>query len=426
MSHDVAIAELEKRIPQISRFIPEMRESLPLLLKDLQSIIRLDIPRDRKLLGIDLENLVTGISDVVAMRETGQDPASLTLAIIDLQRLATDMRARAARALNNAAEDIAINASVSARAARDDVEPEDLTREFREICAAPAPTLQNDGPGVMLDTNLRSGELKYGRVSGDHLYAERQFLRTSCAPRGAVILPAWAVARFEKCDTFLLYTDGKTQGDRMKAPSDGETAMEVIVEAGEGGATVYGPAILAAIPDAQGVLSEAVEAYEHVTAFQRRMAAQAPSQSLHAYWGLSVFIMLSLVGLGAIVSPTPGTLKMMIAAALVSSFGLCLFGIRKQDQAMERFDEMMAEERKKLPANAATGRAGKRVQEIALVSMENVPREVRKSDGLNFRPVRLIEAEPGASLPVMKALPALPAPSPAEIVSLFPKKKAAV
>lgn len=416
------IADLEARSRDLS-LIPELDSVIPDLVRDLRSVHDLGIPRDRKLLGLDLENLLKGMSGIAEMRQTGQDPKSLTLAIIKLQQLATDMRARAASALNNAAEDIAIHASVSARDARSDIKPEDLTREFRTIAAAPVPQ-ENDAPSNRTETGI--SPLNFGRVSGEVLYFNRKDGRKS-APEGAHILPSNAIAILEKGDLVQIYASGLAVGDKFSDPDRKEGVSPVFVEVVSDHATLYGPVIFETVRDGNGTLSFTRETLKKVEEIRDEstqsslFGVRAIVSGFTSFCSWVAVMVLNedseknlniphLVDVGLLqksMSQWAGTIAWASAVLCVTMI-LSSFVFRKDYSG-------------KIPESVRNGRLASLVDQFGLKGANRpkdyVPvgeygnyRNIREASGLNIAAPLLIDVPRGGQARVVKPLPALPAP----------------
>lgn len=250
------IAHLERLNPGVLAHIPEIGADFPATVGLLRAVERLGLDTDRRLLGIDATNLITGVEGVVRLRHTGLDTTTLNEAARDLSRLVRDMHHRADRLLAQEAHNVAIHSSVAAHKAEEDG-PLDVTRELRLITAAPTPR-HTDAPGRFVDLAplLRADETAYGRISGACTTCEHPIVRQTAAQDSAV-LPAGHVVQFDANDAFWIHTNGMASGDAFAQPSTGLATKALLVEAGPEGVTVHGPAVLSVVPDAKGLLSDA-------------------------------------------------------------------------------------------------------------------------------------------------------------------------
>lgn len=120
----------------------------------------------------------------------------------------------------------------------------------------------------------------YGRVSGASFSYMGPY-DLQAAPKEAVVLPTGSVARFNEGDAFFLYHQGAAHGDRFAAPAlETKGTGQVLVEAGQGGVVVHGPAVLECVPDCTRLLSESVQAKTTIKATTAAMIAPSPTRTL--------------------------------------------------------------------------------------------------------------------------------------------------
>lgn len=230
-------------------FLPETGGGLGRLLAALCVIVDRNLPRDRALLTTDLETLVKGFSEVVALRVAGQDLESIDRLMIDLLALLSAMRQRAAKAIDNAVTEVSLPVALAVEDIGPAGKPLDLSREFRRIAAAPAP--ESEGAGQVIRTGFRPGEGAIGSLSGPFcLLAQNPALKV--APADAVLLPAGAVLRLAAGDSIMLHVRGRaTRG----VPASHDFARLRVLAQGD--LVLHGPAILSPddLPDRAPVLA---------------------------------------------------------------------------------------------------------------------------------------------------------------------------
>ena len=106
-----------------AELVPDLADGLGHLAVRLPMIEKLDLRADRRLLGVDLDNLRRGLNRVSGLRAQGHNHPSLDAACVDLRRLAHDMAARAGALLDQAAEAAAIDASIAAQNSNPEAAP---------------------------------------------------------------------------------------------------------------------------------------------------------------------------------------------------------------------------------------------------------------------------------------------------------------
>jgi len=260
---------VQQRLQAVQGLIPEIDPTLMLLAKDLHSIASLGLPHDRRLLGMDLDNLLEGISRAGRMHAQGLDPIELQAAIVDLTALAADMHKRAVKTIRSEAGSIALHASVAARHVED--EPQDLTQEYRILAATPAPHSASR-PGMVVPNPHRGSGTSFGRITGNAwMLASPQ--RPTAVPIDGVLLPPFCVAHLAEGDRVTLYTEGHIEGDVFTPPTHAGAIIPLVVEAGPGGAVLHGPAVLSPSDIPAGLLPQAQSA-AHAYAGVRDLVAQ--------------------------------------------------------------------------------------------------------------------------------------------------------
>ena len=419
---------ISQKIAAIEPFIPESGGNLGLLVQDLAAIDRLDLPRDRRLMGIDLTNLMEGIDRLTAMRQEGYDTQDLAQASVRLTALALDMRVRAAHALHNEAQSIALHADVASSGLAD--QPVlDLTDRFQTVVAAPAPAA---GPGVLAPTGYQGDDSTFGRLEGSFFTILREALPNRAAPKGAVILPQGAVARFQPGQSFFLYSSGAKNGDRFDAPSV-ETPRIIWVEAREE-TTLYGPAILAPAPQRAYELSRiAQDVFNFNKAMGSITKARKKLDKIQSILEVAIWGAISLGGaalgieLSRGLSPEEGVT--IIGGSIFAFLMLGYFlGIYSASLIRPRLEKRLFKRMAHLlPERFHTRAMIKHIQDCVPSIKLNIPAEksqlpsqetlehltkvLRQHTAVNIIPVNRIENEPGHPLPVMRPLVALPAPA---------------
>ena len=407
------------RVAHLEPFLPETGGNLSLLVRDLAAVDRLGIPRDRRLLGVDLSNLAEGIDRISAIRQHGQDTQELAQAAMDLMRLAMDMRVRAAKTLRNESQEIAIHASVAAMASPQDHAPIDLSQTFRLLASAPAPS-DSDRPGMLLDTGFAAG--CFGRLSGMFYTVKSATpLASAAAPIDAVILPMGSVACFEPGETLRLFSHGLGGGDRFREPKKSEDLLEYLVEAGPDGLVLHGPAVIGRSDMPAGTLSGLARTVGEITRFTDVRDAphnQPVAGGVMLGWAATGVFPAALAA-GAVI---PGYAGLAVGATMVASVGAWGLGAWSAQKRAAKQAALPL-----FPQNLRNGQFQRLLASLRpdlntkeLGDIENgadlpdtIKSLVQVNRDFNALPATRIAAEPGQGLPVMVPLAALPAPAAA-------------
>lgn len=248
--------------PQFEKTLPAAREDLLALTRDLRHIIELQVRADRRLMTIDLDNLISGASRIAEMRGKGRDVDALAEAEENVVLLARDMRARATEALRSAAAEVVIHTSIASRNARAEVSDADMTREFRLLAAVSSDAVDATGaerPGMVAKTGFSHDDGLYGRLTGRFLYDPCP--KGVHAPMGSVVLPRGAAVHLQAGERLTIHHEGMVLGaDAVSAPKP-DRFGSVLVEAEGAGVTLYGPAVISKAP-AGSLLAQADQGRE--------------------------------------------------------------------------------------------------------------------------------------------------------------------
>ena len=377
-------------------FLPETGGGLGRLLAALCVIVDRNLPRDRALLTTDLESLVKGFSEVVALRAAGQDLESIDRLVIDLLALLSAMRQRAAKAIDNAVTEVAMPVALAVEDIGPAGKPLDLSREFRRIAAAPAP--EGAGAGQVIRTGFRPGEGAIGSLEGPFcLLAQNPALKV--APADAVLLPAGAVLRLGAGDSIMLHVRGcATRG----VPASHDFARLRVLAQGD--LVLHGPAILSPddLPDRASVLDLRNRLQETVNAIPDEGGdLLALGMGVAAVTGAFMFF--------------DGIAAFLLAAPVLPAGFFVGRSILRKDADMRRIvqglldDPLLQRLARMMKVNLAPYESPQslRWNFRSLVAMIDVFLETR--DSLSFFPADLIHVHDG-QMRVMEPLKALPAP----------------
>lgn len=257
-----ALTTLHSIQPRLDAFADnrDLAEASRTLHDALIAVVRLGIRPDRKLLHLDLTNLVQSIDGILTFQEAGVHAPELVSAQADTVRLALDMRQRAHQALRDRASSLLVHTSVVAGTSSLDQTPLDTTiapyHASHSFHAIPCP---GDAHAPLTTKPVhpfaKAQKDTFGRMVGA-IHSMRIPLDHTCAPVDSVVLPAGHMLRFERGQTFLLHIDSFATGNLTKTPTRKDTIMTYLVEAGYGGMTLYGPAVIQAAPECTGVISD--------------------------------------------------------------------------------------------------------------------------------------------------------------------------
>lgn len=251
-----SIDSLDALLADTLRYVPEVGDDLQALVESMRAAAALNLQGDRRLMGIDITNTHTNLTNVIAMRRLGIDTPDVTAAARDADLLVRDMTRRARGLLAHRAQSVAIHAAVAKTRVEDD--PHDVTDTLRFITASNAPA-PSDGPGVVVPLASSLGvddPHAYGRIVGRMVAADLD-TTLPAAPRGAAVLPVGSFARFQPGQSFLIHHQGAGFLDRFTPPpaSPTPTHTTTLIDPVDE-VTVHGPAVLSiAQPDDQGVLA---------------------------------------------------------------------------------------------------------------------------------------------------------------------------
>lgn len=236
------------------RLLPHAGGGLSRLGGDLQAIDGLGLMEGSRLLGLQVDNLLDILSDCMSLRRAGVSTPDLEQAERDATALAQDMQARAMKILAARARDVAVHASVSLMDSDDLPAPENVTRDFRLLAAAPA-ARNSDDPGRIVPTpSIPAGD-EFGRVSGRGWRAIVDLRNDSrAAPPGAIVLQPGHVIDLHEGENLVLYTEGVREGGRFAVP-ERDNCRGCLIEAGQGGLVLHGPAVVAPAWVSKGILA---------------------------------------------------------------------------------------------------------------------------------------------------------------------------
>lgn len=217
-------------LPEVAPFLAFLQARLPAV-------------RGNPQLRVDAENLLAGIEGVTAARAAGRASPEIDAAAAHLARLGADMLVRAEAALAQSDGALLLGAEMAAEGAGAET---DLTEAFAARRALPAPV---DGSRLqVVPTGFQPGESDFGRLTGNFLTVNVQD-DTSCAPPGSTILPLGAKLEFAEGQSFILHHCGARSGSGAEVPQEiGNNIFNMFVQAGAGGVTLRGPAVLSTAP----------------------------------------------------------------------------------------------------------------------------------------------------------------------------------
>lgn len=408
--------------------LPDAREALTALLHDLDAVKNADVIKDRKLLTINLWNVNNAAESVADARAASGAPSDfLDEAMDDLLTLIADMRQRAQSLASLSHQQIALHARVAARDAAQSAPISDMTRQFRIIAAAPIPK-NNDSPGSLADTPVGVSKDDYGRVSGDVVMFERS-ASSPAAPVDCVVLPAGSVIHFAEGESFELFSEGHVAGGQFEAPQRAERSW-LILEAGEGGCALYGPAVLRLTGLPPGALAALRLDIESVSAAwdPRRGLAYADNSWVFESAFMSAVAIMGVVTVAFAADRVLGMMALALAGVVVVvSAGLGIVSMVRT--ALLRRD-IRVRENALIPPRVRSGEFSRRFIKITgyagwerqyLVpsseglmsvahSIHRAGEVVRRVSGVNAFPMRRVTVRRGEEPRVMEPLRALPAP----------------
>jgi len=242
-----SIQRLHALAPDAATLLP----TLPLarLLASLDRIQRIGIAGDRRLMGIDLDNVAEGVARATSLAREGITSPTVAQGQAELTKLVCDMIARAGALVEKEAEQFALHTTIAARNSTGDAI--DLTDTLRLVAAAPlSPTSQDERPGILVTLAQHCPEGTFGRITGAmHVLHANATSPRNAAPKDAVVLPAGSLVRLAPGQGVVLHTQGNAVLDRFQAPKKTEAMEDVYIEAKTEGATLYGPAVFTPIDD---------------------------------------------------------------------------------------------------------------------------------------------------------------------------------
>lgn len=438
MKQDMSMSENIAALASLSQrsvvLLPEISATLTPLAKDLASIQQMGLPHDRRLLTIDLDNLVEGVERIIKIRDAGLDPEELEVAIVDMSALASDMRVRCVKAIRNEAAEIAIHASVAAMRVEKDEGPIDLTREFRMITALP-PAQDDNNPGVIISNPLESET--YGRVTGQSMafILEKDH---KVATYGAVILPPNAAARFKKGDQVILHVEGVESGDRFAVPTRGDEISEILFEAADDDMVIHGPAVMSHSTFKNLSLKDVVE----FSVESEKLASLTPLSHWQNYIYTMILYVISstifarlflnelddLGGWGVLLAGAAGAAFCTLPTLLLT----ILFALLKDHLLGKKVSRSIFllpsfERAASFCAKAIKGYNGPTTavenEKHQRKFMKNIKSRQFLGQQFNFFPARKLHVLAHEGVKIMRPLPALPSPDAFNVVPLFDAKK---
>jgi len=403
--------------------LPEAAPTLTALGKALHALDALGIAPDRRLMGIDLDNLVQGFSRVVEMRAASTNPDGVDAAVADLLMLARDMHARATAALGQSAQTLALHAEIAARHATPHAShTPDVTPAWRVVAAAPTPP-QSSPPGCVLPNPHAQNPQAFGRITG-HAYIHELRTPQEAARHGAVLVPPGAVAHFAEGDTFALYGQGAMPGTAFRTPKRNTLVRPLLVEVARGGAVVHGPAVLATDSLPKGLLEAAWQQNQHASTPDGTRSVPTTSDVpvlAGTIVGLATVAATSLLGFseGVQQGASPSEMQNIAMSSMVVGFFLAAMAGPLTGAFLyyaEQHYRMWRQKRNPLHARVI---AFLQEHGVAIpdgdtpVSLWPVWRIDGPTDGINVLPSAQIEALHAHDLRVLQPLLALPAPTDA-------------
>lgn len=196
------------RITDSERVFPEMDNAATSLMSNLRSVRRLygdDRIPDRRLFGLDIANLADGLSRLADLRQAGITDPKLTQGLIDMKRLAEDMRSRAQEMIHARVEDALTHTSIATLKLRDT--PVEIT-----LSATP-PTVLSDsetqnvsGRMRVLISDVLSAPKIGGQITGEWRQAQIENpLTTRHVSREIFFLPENRVLSVEAGQSVILW-----------------------------------------------------------------------------------------------------------------------------------------------------------------------------------------------------------------------------
>lgn len=217
---------------------------------------------------IDIENLVHALEQALPFREMGRSNARIDEAVSHAADLCARTLSTVKRLIEQHAEEVALSVCAAGPEGTE-ADREPVTQDRPRLAAQPAlprPALVDDSPIFLerREISFLDGETGFGRVSGEAVIMKLGRSSTA-APVESAVLPEGALLRFAPGESFVLESGGMILGDRATAPK-ATHAMTILCEAGEGGVTLYGPAVVRFVGFPAGTLSRAAEVLERFLA----------------------------------------------------------------------------------------------------------------------------------------------------------------
>lgn len=397
---------LQNAVKSAARNLPEVRDEALAALRDLRAVSSAGITGDERLFGLDAKNLAEGLERISRLREAGCAESMLTGPLANTLLLIADMRRRAALIVQREAEMVDIHTEVAASTCAN-ADTADVTPALKRLLAC-APVSADDAPLTVLPTGLDpNGEMS--GVTGD-LRVLTVAPSTNSAPPEAVVLPAGHVLRFSPGEAFIIHASGLHVGEDPDVPR-ARDAVNVVVEAGPGGAVLSGPAVLTipALGDtALGGFDKATTVITRALTEEHNIRAEEDEMLTGVLWSAiisSVSFVILLLNSETIFTPA--------GLLCVGSLGIAAFSlmnrqiIDKRIRTLREFDTtgLWAEVRSVLKNAEA---------EMGDYFRPGGIERVFNANTLWTLPVTHTRAQRGSGLRVLKPLVALPAPNPAD------------
>lgn len=206
---------------------------------------------------VNTENLVHALEQALPFLERGSSNARIDEAVSHAADLCARTLATVRSLIERHAEDIA----TSIGAAGHEGYPGPAAQEDRPAArsALPRPALVDDSPILLQRLKIFTQDCdgSFGRVSGEAVIMQLGRVETA-APIDSVVLEDGALLRFAPGESFVLESAGLVLGDRTRAPRK-TGSITILCEAGKGGVTLYGPAVVRFVDFPAGTLSRSAE-----------------------------------------------------------------------------------------------------------------------------------------------------------------------
>lgn len=217
---------------------------------------------------IDTENLAHALEQALPFREMGRSNVRIDEAVSHAADLCSRTLATVKRLIEQHAEEVALSVCAAGpEEPEGDAGP--VTQDRPRLAAQsafPRPALVDDSPIFLerREISFLDGDTGFGRVSGEAVIMELGRSNTA-APVESAVLPEGALLRFAPGESFVLESGGMILGDRTTAPK-ATRALTILCEAGEGGVTLYGPAVVRFVGFPAGTLGRVAGVLEQFLA----------------------------------------------------------------------------------------------------------------------------------------------------------------